>query len=150
MIWHDINCRERILKWREWRNSLAVLSLDDCLKETASAWAKAPLVNHYLSPDDSKDWPDPWNLINDNVYCDLSIALGMFYTLCLNDNPNISDNISIEIYNSSNGWINLCSIDQGLYMLNYEPRAVLNKTTIPNLGKPIFVYTKIDLASKFN
>ena len=33
MIWHDINCRDRILKWREWRNSLTTLSLEDCLKE---------------------------------------------------------------------------------------------------------------------
>jgi hypothetical protein len=150
LIWHDISCRDRILKWREWRNSLALLTLDECLKEVAVAWAKAPLVNHYLTPDDINEWPDPWQLINDNIYCDLSIALGMFYSITLCDNPHISDNVRIEIYKSVDGWINLCSIDQGLYMLNWEPRSVVNISTLPNLGNSIFVYSKIDLVNKLN
>ncbi len=150
MIWHDINCRDRILKWREWRSNLSLLSLDDCLKEVAIAWAKAPVVNHYLTPDDITDWPDPWNLINDNIYCDLSIPLGMFYTLVLSDNPHIPNDVSIEIYKTNYGWINLCSLDNGLYMLNWEPRTIVNKSTIPNLGNPIFNYSKIDLQSKLN
>lgn len=150
MIWHDISCRDRILKWRQWRNSLTTLNLESCLKEISLTWAKAPLVNHYLIPDDIVDWPDPWNLINDNIYCDLSIALGMFYTLSLCDNPNITDNIRIEIYKSNNDWINLCSIDNGLYMLNYIPSSIVNKSTIPNLGNPIFSYSKIDLQTKLN
>lgn len=150
MIWHDISCRDRILRWREWRNTLSTLALDECLKEVATAWAKAPVVNHYLIPDDIKEWPDPWNLINDNIYCDLGIALGMFYTLSLCDNPHVSDNIRIEIYKSSDGWTNLCSVDDGLYMLNWTQRAVVNKSTIPNLGNPTFSYSKIDLTSKLN
>ena len=150
MIWHDINCRDRILKWREWRNSLTLLSLEDCLKEVAVAWAKAPIVNHYLIPDEISEWPDPWNLINDNIYCDLSITLGMFYTLALCDNPNINDNVRIEIYKSNDGWINLCSVEGGLYMLNYNLGSVVNNSTIPNLGNPTFIYSKIDLTSKLN
>lgn len=150
MLWHDISCRDRILKWREWRNSLVPLTLDECLKEVAINWAKAPLINHYLTPDDINEWPDPWQLINDNIYCDLSIALGMFYSLALCDNPHISDNIRIEIYKTSDGWINLCSIDQGLYMLNWAPRSIVNISTLPNLGNPIFVYSKIDLVNKLN
>lgn len=150
MIWHDISCRDRILKWREWRNTLSTFTLDECLKEVATSWAKAPVVNHYLIPDDINEWPDPWNLINDNIYCDLGITLGMFYTLSLCDNPHVSDNIRIEIYKSSDGWINLCSVDDGLYMLNWAQRAVVNKSTIPNLGNPIFSYSKIDLQNKLN
>lgn len=150
MIWHDISCRDRILRWREWRNSLSSLSLDQCLKEVATAWAKAPVVNHYLIPDDIKEWPDPWNLINDNIYCDLGIALGMFYTLSLCDNPHVSENIRIEIYKSSDGWTNLCSVDDGLYMLNYTLGGIVNMSTLPSIGKPIFTYTKIDLTNKLN
>jgi hypothetical protein len=126
------------------------MSLDNCLNEVATAWAKAPLVNHYLTPDDLNDLPDPWNLINDNIYCDLGIALGMVYTFSLCDNPHITNDVSLEIYQSNEGWINLCSVNSGLYMLNWAQRSVVNKSTIPNLGNPIFVYTKIDLASKLN
>lgn len=150
MSWHDISCRDRILKWREWRNSLTLLSLNECLNEVAITWAKAPVVNHYLTPDNPAEWPDPWNLINDNIYCDLSIALGMFYSLALCDNPHIPDNIRIEIYQSTGGWINLCSIGQGLYMLNWSQRSVVNISTIPEIGKLNFAYSKIDLASKLD
>ena len=107
MIWRDISCRDRILKWRQWRNSLTPLTLDTCLTEVAVAWAKTPQVNHYLIPDDITDWPDPWNLINENIYCDLGVTLGIFYTLSLCDNPHVNDNIRIEIYKTSDGWINL-------------------------------------------
>lgn len=150
MLWHDISCRDRILKWREWRNSLEPLTLDECLKEVAVTWAKAPLVNHYLIPDDINEWPDPWQMINDNIYCDLGIALGMFYSLTLCNNPHIRDNIRIEIYKIDDGWINLCSIEDGLYMLNWMPNFVVNISTITNLKKPIFAYTKIDLTNKLN
>jgi hypothetical protein len=149
LIWHDISCRDRILKWREWRTSLTPLSLDDCLQEVAITWAKAPVVNHYLIPDDIAEWPDPWNLINDNIYCDLGVTLGMFYTLSLCDNPYI-ENAHIEIFKTTNGWINLCSINQGLYMLNYNPGSVVNNSTLSNLGKPTFIYSKIDLVTKLH
>lgn len=150
MFWHDINCRDRILKWREWRSSLADMTLDECLKEVATAWAKAPIVNHYLTPDNTDEWPDPWNLINDNIYCDLAITLGMFYSLILSDNPHLSDDISIQIYESKDGWINLCQVNGGLYLLNWESRSVVNISTLPQLGKPIFVYTKIDLTKQLH
>ncbi len=151
MIWHDINCRDRILKWREWRLTLADLPLEKCLEEVAITWAKAPVVNHYLIPDDITEWPDPWNLINDNIFCDLSIALGMFYSLLLCDNPYVNkDNLRIDIYQSTTGWINLCSIDQGLYMLNYSPRTVVNISTLPLIGNPCFTYSKVDLAKQLD
>ena len=150
MIWHDINCRDRILQWRSWRNSLTPLSLNECLAEVANAWAKAPIVNHYLVPDTTDDWPDPWTLINDNIYCDLGITLGMFYSLALCDNPHIEDNIRIEIYRSPEGWTNLCSVANGLYMLNWEPRSIVNISTIPNKGELVFAYSKIDLANKLD
>lgn len=149
-MWHDISCRDRILKWREWRNGLKDLTLNECLKEVAAQWAKAPVVNHYLFPDNTDEWPDPWNLINDNIYCDLAITIGMFYTLALCDNPYISDDISINIYKTEDGWVNLCSVDGGLYMLNWEPRSIVNISTISNLGDPFFVYTKIDLTNKLH
>lgn len=148
MIWHDINCRDRIVKWREWRNTLTSLDINECLTEVAVAWAKAPIINHYLTPDNIDEWPNPWQLINDNIYCDLSITLGMFYSLSLCDNPNINDDLHIEIYKTNDGWVNLCSINGGLYMLNWEPHTVVNNSTIPNLGNPTFVYSKVDLLTK--
>jgi len=147
ILWHDINCHDRILNWREWRQSISNLSSQGCLKSVADAWARAPIVTHYLTPDIPEEWPDPWTLIHDNIYCDLGIALGMFYTIALLDRPEL-DNVRLEIYNTRNGWINLCSIDRGLYLLNWSPRSIVNTTTVSLPETPTFTYSKLDLASK--
>jgi hypothetical protein len=149
ILWHDINCHDRILNWREWRQHIAKLSTDDCLKAIAEAWARAPQVNHYLSPDIPEDWPDPWQLINDNIYCDLSIALGMFYTVTLLERSDL-DNVRLEIYQSNDGWINLCSINSGLCLLNWSPQAIVNTSTVPLPNRPTFNYSKLDLISKLH
>lgn len=147
ILWHDINCHDRILNWREWRRSVSELSSHSCLASIADAWARAPQVNHYLTPDLVEEWPDPWHLINDNIYCDLSIALGMFYTIALLDKPEL-DNVRLEIFKTNSGWVNLCSIDSGLYLLNWSPRSIVNITTVPLPETPTFTYSKLDLASK--
>lgn len=149
IFWHDINCHDRILNWRQWRHSIQDLSTADCLNQIAVTWARAPRINHYLTPDILQDWPNPWQLINDNIYCDLGIALGMFYTIALLDKAEL-DNVRLEIYKTKNDWINLCSIDQGLYLLNWHPQKIVNTSIVPDLEKPAFIYTKIDLANKLD
>lgn len=147
ILWHDINCHDRILNWREFRQTVSKIPIDDCLQSIANAWARAPQVNHYLIPDNTAEWPDPWQLINDNIYCDLGVVLGMFYTITLLDRPDL-DNVRLEIYKTDDGWTNLCSVDDGLYLLNWNPRSIVNITIVPMLGKPIFTYSKLDLADK--
>ena len=73
----------------------------------------------------------------------------MFYTLHLTSHLSAED-AKIEIYKTNNGWINLCSVDQGLSVLNWSWGEVVNRSTIPTLGKPNFIYTKIDLATKLD
>jgi hypothetical protein len=149
ILWHDINCHDRILNWRDWRQSINQLPTEACVNAIADAWARAPRVNHYLSPDIPEEWPDPWSLINDNIYCDLGIALGMFYTIALLDKPDL-DNVRLEVYNTNEGWVNLCSIASGLYTLNWTAHQVVNTsiTTLPS--KPTFAYSKLDLSSKLD
>ena len=148
-MFHNINCKDRILEWRVWRQGLNKLSWEDSLKEVNSAWSLAPRVNHYLTPDIPDEWPNPWELINDNIYCDLSIALGMYYTIALTDHI-LADTAKIEIYKTNEGWINLCSVEHGLYMLNYFPFNIVNKSIFPIKERPTFVYSKVELANKLH
>lgn len=71
----------------------------------------------------------------------------MFYTIALIDKPDL-DNVRLEIYNTKEGWINLCSVQSGLYLLNWSPRTIVNTTTVPLPETPTFTYSKLDLASK--
>lgn len=149
-MWFNQPVDDRIPAWRDWRNDLKSLSAEDTIHCVAETWARVPTVLHYLSPDQVSEWPNPWQLITDNIYCDLGICLGMYYTLSLIESSELID-LSIQIYRTPNGWLNLSSINQGKYVLNYNHSTVVNKSCVEkDQFDLVFVYSKIDLCNKFN
>jgi hypothetical protein len=149
-MWSNQPCDFRILSWRDWRISLEKLPKDEIVTRVADAWASVPTVLHYLSPDQPNEWPSPWQLISDNIYCDLGICLGMYYSLALVESPKFTD-LKIQIYRTPNGWVNLSSIDQGKYVLNYNHGSVVNKSCVQaDQIDLIFEYSEIDFCNKFN
>lgn len=145
-MWYDNNCRDRILEWRRWRQRLDSMPWQECVCEVAKVWHLAPRVNHYLLPDLSADWPNPWELINENYYCDLAIALGMFYTLILTNHPENVD-VKLQIYQGDSGFDHLCVVDGGKYYLNWSSGEIVNTPTLTNT-KLVYSYSKEDLLSK--
>lgn len=80
------------------------------------------MSNHYLHPADIQDWPDPWNLLNDNNYCEYARALGMLYTLML---LGVQDIDFVEImYDNRDSVVVL--VDNAKYVMNWCPESVLN------------------------
>ncbi len=79
----DNNEKNRLQQWKEFRTQLE--SSSTAFDDTAHLWSRAPFVNNFLDPFDSKSWPDPWKLIIDNKFDNLGIALGMCYTLQLTE-----------------------------------------------------------------
>lgn len=149
-MWFAQSPDNRILSWREWRNSLTQLPLDNIIEETAQSWAKVPTVLHYLAPDQIEEWPNPWQLITDNVYCDLSIVLGMHYSLALLEHPEITD-LKLQVYQTPEGWLNLSLVNQGKYVLNYHHGKVVNSLHVKLDQKDLaFEYLNIDLCNKIN
>lgn len=86
-------------------------------------WQNVPLVNHYLHPDFIKDWPNPWELLNDNTYCYYARALGMIYTLLLLGNKDVE---LVEAVDDNNNEVVLVLVDKSKYVLNYWPNMVVN------------------------
>jgi hypothetical protein len=78
-------------------------------------WFQLPWQPYYLHWDDQMNWPDPWQLLHDNIFCDIARGLGMCYTLAMIDHPDIHQ---FELCHS-NG-INLVLVNDGKYILNYE------------------------------
>ena len=73
-------------RWRDLRSRLSKdLTDQQHLDEVVRFWAKAPMVNPYLDWDNTKLWPDPWELIAGMDFDPSSVALGMEYTLLLSD-----------------------------------------------------------------
>lgn len=120
---------ERLRYWHDFRKRISTLTSAEAIEETHHLWCYAPYVTHYLTIDQIMNWPNPWELINDNYYCDLAKALGMVYTLYLTNHWIES---TIEIYHdrSSKDERNLVIIDEGKYVLNYLHDEIINKKQI--------------------
>ena len=73
----------RLRSWNELRTTLADSDIKIKCTEIDNWWQNAPLVTHHLHPHDIDNWPDPWELLSENTYCEVARALGMCYTLHL-------------------------------------------------------------------
>lgn len=113
-----------ILKnWYELRNKLKTEDLQTICIEVDNFWQRVPLVNHYLHSDFVEDWPNPWELLAENHYCNVARGLGMFYTLHLLGINNID---FVEALDHNNDSVALLLVDNAKYILNYWPNTVVN------------------------
>lgn len=113
----------RLQDWFQLRQSIAASSLQDQCVAIDKWWQKAPLVNHYLHPHDIENWPNPWELLSENIYCDVARALGMCYTLLL---LGINDIDLVLAKDDNNEDVVLVLVANAKYILNYWPDTVLN------------------------
>jgi hypothetical protein len=112
---------KRFREWYDLRQGLAGKNVESALLAVNDWWAQTPWRPYYLHWDDRRSWPTPWQLLEDNIYCDLARALGIVYTLMMAQLPGIHN---IEIIETNEG--NLVQIDQGKYILNWHPGEMLN------------------------
>lgn len=119
--------KKRLDSWVQMRESASNLPLDDSLSLINDWWFQAPWRPYYLHWDDRENWPDPWELLDDNVYCSLARALGIMYTIAIIDHNDITDAQLIQNDND-----NLVLVNKRKYILNYEDGEVVNNN--PNVG----------------
>ena len=117
---------ERLRYWQDFRKDLDGKPLKQVLLDVQHLWSYAPYVSNYLTTDHIEDWPNPWELLYDNHYCDLAKALGIVYTLYFTKHH---PDLEIRIYNdiTTKEKYNLVFVDQGKYILNYIHDEVVNK-----------------------
>jgi hypothetical protein len=77
------NFYERIRLWKDFRNSLETSA--DPFTEVLEFWRFAPLSSMQADPFDSDTWPNPWEMIEENIYCEFVKILAICYTLQLTD-----------------------------------------------------------------
>ena len=121
MIWPK-DFADRLTAWTELRAQAHNLELQEALEKINAWWFQIPWKPYYLHWDDQPMWPDPWQLLSDNVYCDLARALGILYTISLLDRADMAD---AELVLTKEG-DNLVQVCQGKYILNWSPDSVVN------------------------
>jgi len=144
LMWFNNRSEDRIIHWRNFRKSLTNWPND--LQSVTDIWSKAPRVNHYLCYNDIAIWPNPWTLISDNLYCDLAVSLGMFYTLYLSDYEH-KDSMYLQGFKLKNShkYYNLLFCEQGKYVLNFDIDKVVNNLMLTDTAESVYYITLKDL-----
>ena len=120
-MWHK-DFASRLGAWAELRKEVQSMPLEQILQTVNSWWYKAPWTGYYLHWDDMAKWPDPWQLLSDNIYCDLARGLGILYTITLTDHTDL---ISAELVLTEDNR-NLVLINQEIYTLNWDSKVIVN------------------------
>lgn len=74
---------DRLFEWNRLRKNLehSVNPIED----TVSYWQTIPCCSRNCDPYDSSTWPSPWEMIEENSYCEFTKLLAIAYTLKLTD-----------------------------------------------------------------
>jgi hypothetical protein len=120
-MWPD-TFGDRLISWNQLRNHTQALPIEHALEQINQWWFQTPWRPYYLHWDDMPTWPDPWQLLNDNVYCDLARALGILYTITL---LNRADLATAELVLTESGH-NLVLVNKTKYILNWAANNVVN------------------------
>jgi hypothetical protein len=112
---------QRLAAWNSLRDRVRDLPAEEALEQINAWWQRSPWRAYHLHWDDRSDWPDPWQLLSDNIYCDLARGLGILYTITVLDRDDIQD---AELIETEHG--NLVQVAGGKYILNWGTELELN------------------------
>ena len=112
----------RLESWNLLREQCQILPAQTALENINAWWFRVPWRPYYLHWDDQLTWPDPWQLLSDDVYCDLARGLGILYTVTLLDRTDLA---SERLVLTESGY-NLVLVAKEKYILNWEPNTVVN------------------------
>jgi hypothetical protein len=113
---------QRLTSWYGLRQRCDTLPISEALDNINRWWFGSPWQPYYLHWDDQATWPDPWQLLSDNVYCEVARGLGILYTITL---LNRADLPSASLVLTKSGH-NLVLVDKTKYILNWEADSVVN------------------------
>jgi hypothetical protein len=113
---------DRLEAWSDLRKHAQSLPLEEALAAVNTWWFNTPWTSYYLHWDDLPTWPDPWELLSDNVYCEVARGLGILYTISMLDHPAVG---SVELVLTDEG-TNLVLVNKEKYILNWDQEVIVN------------------------
>lgn len=137
---------ERLSRWRDFRTSLSSMPLLDAIDSTQKFWHSCPFMPYYLEPDKPETWPDPWQLISENYYCDIAKCLGILYTLHLSEHKeHLNPEIRVYFDPKTRYNYHIAYFAQGKYIVNLIEDEIVNKEHINQQLKLKYCYNAVDL-----
>jgi hypothetical protein len=120
-MWHQ-NFNARLESWNQLRNQCQHLPVQQALEHINAWWFQAPWQPYYLHWDDQKTWPDPWQLLSDNIFCEVARGLGILYTVTLLDRADMQPTTLVLTESGHN----LVLATKTKYILNWESNTIVN------------------------
>lgn len=137
IVWNIIPNDQRLRLWKNLRNNIEQLTLEEKLKEIAAFCFDMPIGARSLDYYNTSNWPTPWEILFHGLFCLSSISLLMYYTIEL-----LSDNINIELLLvDDNDNLYLLPLINNQYVLNYELGVVSNFPEVKNVLKILKRYS---------
>jgi hypothetical protein len=136
-MWHK-DFANRLESWAELRTQNQELPLEIALQNINDYWQESPWQPYYLHWDDQPNWPDPWQLLSDNLFCDLARGLGILYTVSMLEHKDL---VLYELILAEDGR-NLVLVNKSKYTLNWEGSVLVN-TPLVGKAKRRFINTNI-------
>jgi len=121
LIWPD-SFASRLASWNLLRDQCQNLPAQSALEHINAWWFRAPWRPYYLHWDDQATWPDPWQLLSDDIYCELARGLGILYTITLLDRADLAP---VELVLTQDD-VNLVLVAKEKYILNWTADTVVN------------------------
>ena len=112
----------RLASWNLLREQCQNLPVEQALQNINTWWFRTPWRPYYLHWDDQATWPDPWQLLSDDVYCEVARGLGILYTITLLDRADMAP---YHLVLTQDG-VNLVLAAKEKYILNWEPGNIVN------------------------
>lgn len=119
---------QRLSAWHDFRENLRNSS--DPIQDTIDLYRLAPIVSMNCDPWDPDTWLNPWELLQENLYCEYCILLGICYTLQLADNltyKNFEIHISIDTQTTDRYYL-LCIDDR---VVGYDDQQHISINDLP-------------------
>ena len=138
---------DRLQHWKNFRTELDTQGISEAIKNTVELWNRAPFVPYYLADNLDPPWPNPWELLIENRYCDVAKVLGILYTLYFSKHRD-SATFEIRIFRNpkNSQQYNTVWVNGGEYIINFEDDAVVNTAAFDDDLILLFKYDSQDLA----
>lgn len=136
----------RLGLWKKFRENISLLPIEQAIRQTNDFWQKCPFIPFFLDYDRADSWPDPWQLIVENYYCDLAKSLGIVYTLHLTKHrEQLFPELRVYFNPETGYYYHIAYLCHGKYVLNLIEGEVVNKEHINQQLKLKYRYTATDL-----
>lgn len=127
------NFEKRLADWQDFRKALE--SDDDPLRTVIAKYDNAPFTRIQADPWDKKTWPTPWEIIDQNLYCDFVKILAICYSLQLTTRFSGSS-FEINIVQDKEKSLTKYTLNVDDYCIGYEDD---NPILISELPKSLLV-----------